>query len=158
MDLDSWTGSQVLYWDWLDWRPKRCIQRSAWPHPEAARPTRDIRKQRTYASREEVLTDKKRTWWLYSSAWSTNTTVYGQKVILWTDRKPIASISKTSLASATKRLLPDTTSKAYLKNCQHSATLTEVEVECIHAIHFLPVPDHQLRELQREITCDLIII
>ena len=27
-------------------------------------------------------------------------------------------------------------------------------MECIHATHFLPVPDHQLKELQRETACD----
>ena len=27
-------------------------------------------------------------------------------------------------------------------------------MECINATHFLPVPDHQLNELQRETACD----
>ena len=31
---------------------------------------------------------------------------------------------------------------------------TESEVECIHATHFLPLPDHQLKELQRETACE----
>ena len=26
--------------------------------------------------------------------------------------------------------------------------------ECIHATYFLPVPDHQLKEIQREMACD----
>ena len=35
-----------------------------------------------------------------------------------------------------------------------SESATESEVECIHATHFLPVPDYQLKELQRETACD----
>ena len=35
-----------------------------------------------------------------------------------------------------------------------SGSATESEVECIHATHFLPVPDYQLKELQRETACD----
>ena len=50
-------------------------------------------------------------------------------------------------------MLPaDTRSRAYLESYEQSAI--ESEVECIHATHFLPVPDHQLKELQRETTCD----
>ncbi|CAH3029087.1 unnamed protein product, partial [Porites evermanni] len=45
-------------------------------------------------------------------------------------------------------LLADTLSRAYSEDYERSAT--ESEVECIHATHFLPVPDHQLKELQRE--------
>ena len=43
-------------------------------------------------------------------------------------------------------------SRAYSEDYERSAT--ESEVECIHATHFLPVPDHQLKELQRETACD----
>ena len=101
--------------------------------------------------------------------------VYGRKVILWTDHKPLVSISKKPLVSAPKRLqrlllrlqqydyeicykpgkdmvLADTLSRAYLTEYERSAT--EVEVEHIHATHFLPVPEHQLRELQKETACD----
>ena len=49
-------------------------------------------------------------------------------------------------------LLADTLSRTYLEDCERSAT--EVEVECIHATHFLPIPDRQLKELQRETACD----
>ena len=49
-------------------------------------------------------------------------------------------------------LLADTLSRAYSEDCERSAI--ESEVECIHAIHFLPVPDHRLKELQRETACD----
>ena len=49
-------------------------------------------------------------------------------------------------------LLADTLSRAYLTEYERSAT--EVEVEHIHATHFLPVPEHQLKELQKETACD----
>ena len=50
-------------------------------------------------------------------------------------------------------MLPaDTLSRAYSEEYERSAT--ESEVECIHATHFLPVPDQQLKELQREMACD----
>ena len=49
-------------------------------------------------------------------------------------------------------LLADTLSRAYSEDYERSAT--ESEVGCIHATHFLPVPDHQLKELQRETACD----
>ena len=101
--------------------------------------------------------------------------VYVQTVILWTDHKPLVSILQKPLASVFKRLqclllqfqqydcdiyykpgkemlLADTLSRAYSEDYERSAT--ESEVECIHATHFLPVPDHQLKELQRETVCD----
>ena len=101
--------------------------------------------------------------------------VYVQKVILWTDHKPLVSISQKPLASVFKRLqclllrlqqydceiyykpgkevlLPDTMSRAYSEEYERSAT--ESEVECIHATHFRPLPDQQLKELQRETACD----
>ena len=49
-------------------------------------------------------------------------------------------------------LLADTLSRAYLTEYERSAT--KVEVEHIHATHFLPVPEHQLKELQKETACD----
>ena len=52
-------------------------------------------------------------------------------------------------------LLADTLSTAYSEDYERSAT--ESEVECIHATHFLPVRDHQLKELQRETACDPIL-
>ena len=99
---------------------------------------------------------------------------YGRKVILWTNHKLLVSISKKPLVSVPKRLqrlllrvqqydyeicykpgkdmeLADTLSRAYLTEYERSAP--EVEVEHIHATHFLPVPEHQLKELQ-ETACD----
>ena len=49
-------------------------------------------------------------------------------------------------------LLADTLLRAYSEDYEPSASKSEVE--CINAIHFLPVPDHQLNELQRETACD----
>ena len=101
--------------------------------------------------------------------------VYGCKVISWTDDKPLVLILKKPLVSGPKRLqrllfhpqqydyeicckpdkdmlLADTLSRAYFTRYEHSAT--EVEVEHINATHFLPVPEHQLKELQKETACD----
>ena len=101
--------------------------------------------------------------------------VYGRKVILWTDHKLLVSISKKLLVSVPKRLQhlllrlqhndyeicykpgkdmerADTLSRAYLTEYERSAP--EAEVEHIHATHFLPVPEHQLKELQKERACD----
>ena len=100
--------------------------------------------------------------------------VYVQRVILWSSSQTV-STSQKPLASVVKRLrclllrlqqydceiyykpgkemlLADTLSRAYSEDYERSAT--ESEVECIHATHFLPVPDHQLKELQREKACD----
>ena len=49
-------------------------------------------------------------------------------------------------------LLADTLSRAYSEEYEQSAT--ESEVGCIHATYFLPFPDPQLKELQRETVCD----
>ena len=103
--------------------------------------------------------------------------VYVRKVILWTDHKPLVSISQKPLASLFKRLrytahtvaaltiwlwdtlqacremlLADILSRTYSEDYERTAT--ESEVECIHATYFLPVPDHQLKELRREVACD----
>ena len=101
--------------------------------------------------------------------------VYVRKVILWTDHKPLVSILQKPLASLFKRLkhlllqlrpydceihykpgkkmLPaDTLLRAYSEG--YGRTATESEVECIHTTYLLPVPDNQLKELQRETACD----
>ena len=101
--------------------------------------------------------------------------VYVQKVILWTDHKLLVSILWKPPALVFKRLhrllmwlqqydceirykpgkemlLADTLSRAYSEDYERSASKSEVE--CINATHFLPVPDHQLNELQRETACD----
>ena len=101
--------------------------------------------------------------------------VYNRKVILWTDHKLLVSISWKPVASVFKTLqrlllwlqqydckihykpgkemlLADTLSRAYTEDYNGSAT--ESEVECIHATHFLPVPNHQLEELQGKMAYD----
>ena len=101
--------------------------------------------------------------------------VYVRKVILWTYHKLLVSILQKPLVSVFKRLqhlllrlqqydceicykpgketlLADTLSRAYSEDYERSASKSEVE--CINATHFLPVPDHQLNELQRETACD----
>ena len=101
--------------------------------------------------------------------------VYVWKVILWKDHKRLVSISWKPLASVFKRLqrlllrlqqynceirykpgkemlLADNLSRAYSEEYERSGT--ESEVDCIHATYFLPVPDPQLKELQRETACD----
>lgn len=101
--------------------------------------------------------------------------VYVRKVILWTHHKLLVSILQKPLVSVFKRLqhlllrlqqydceirykpgketlLADTLSRAYSEDYEWSASKSEVE--CINATHFLPVPDHQLNELQRETACD----
>ena len=45
-------------------------------------------------------------------------------------------------------LTANTLSRAYIEDCEHSPA--EEEVDHIHANHFLPVSDHQLKEIQRE--------
>ena len=94
---------------------------------------------------------------------------FGRRVILWTDDKPLISIYKKPLASAPKRLqrlllqlqqydvdlrykpgsemyLADTLSRAFLKNTIQSKAGEETET--IHATHFLPISELQLREIQ----------
>ena len=101
--------------------------------------------------------------------------VYVRKVILWTYHKLLLSILQKPLISVFKRLqylllrlqqydceirykpgketlLADTLSRAYSEDYEWSASKSVVE--CINATHFLPVPDHQLNELQRETACD----
>ena len=101
--------------------------------------------------------------------------VFGRKVILWTDHKPLVSISTKPLSSAPKRLqrlllrmqhydveirykpgsqmyLEDTLSRAYLKNEVRSPV--EQEVETIHMMDFLPISEPQLREIQEATQCD----
>ena len=101
--------------------------------------------------------------------------VYGRKVILCTDHKPLVSISSNPLASAPKRLqrlllrlqqydaeiryrpgremyLADTLSRAYLSlsptDTQRSET--EKEVESIHAVDYLAITEQQLSEIKQE--------
>ena len=105
--------------------------------------------------------------------------VYGRRVILYTDHKPLVSISSKPLASAPKRLqrlllrlqqydaeiryrpgremyLADTLSRAYLSlsptDTQRSET--EKEVESIHAVDYLAISEQQLSEIKQETAKD----
>ena len=105
--------------------------------------------------------------------------VYGRKVILYTDHKPLVSISSKPLQSASKRLqrlllrlqqydaeiryrpgremyLADT-SRAYLSLLSPTDTLrsgTEKEVESIHAVDYLAISEQQLSEIKQETAKD----
>ena len=101
--------------------------------------------------------------------------VYGRKVILYTDHKPLVSISSTPLASAPKRLqrlflrlqkydaeiryspgremyFAETLSRVSLSvsptDTQRSDT--EKEVESIHAVDYLAISEQQLSEIKQE--------
>lgn len=105
--------------------------------------------------------------------------VYGRRVILYTDHKPLVSISSKPLASAPKRLqrlllrlqqydaeiryrpgremyLADTLSRAYLSlsptDTQRSET--EKKVESIHAVDYLAISEQQLSEIKQETAKD----
>ena len=45
-------------------------------------------------------------------------------------------------------LTANTLSRAYIKDCERSSA--KVEVERSHSYHFLPLPDHELKEIRRE--------
>ena len=105
--------------------------------------------------------------------------VYGRKVILYTDHKPLVSISSKPLAPAPKCLqslllhlqrydaeiryrpgretyLADTLSRAYL-SLSPTDTLrseTENEVESIHAVDYLAISEQQLSEIKQETAKD----
>ena len=105
--------------------------------------------------------------------------VYGRKVILYTDHKPLVSISSKPLASAPKRLqrlllhlqqydaeiryrpgremyLADTLSRAYLSlsPTDTERSETEKEVEIIHAVDYLAVSEQQLSKIKQETAKD----
>ena len=69
----------------------------------------------------------------------------------WPDRFRWACI-EIRYKTGTDTLLTDGLSRSYLEN--HKPSSTEVEVGHIHAAQFLPVPDHRLKELQKETACD----
>ena len=104
--------------------------------------------------------------------------VYGRKIVLWSDHKPLETISKKPLATAPKRLqrlllrlqqydfeirykpgpemyLSDTLSRAYLPTTDRSPA--EKEVERIHGIDFLPISEPQLVEIQHETAADPVM-
>lgn len=95
---------------------------------------------------------------------------YGRRIVLWTDHKPLVSISNKPLACAPKRLqrlllrllqydveirykpgkemhLADTLSRAYLNTSDRSAT--EEETEDINMIDYLPVSVETRKNIQK---------
>ena len=104
--------------------------------------------------------------------------VYGRRVVLWSDHKPLETICKKPLASAPTRLqrlllrlqqydveirykpgpemyLADTLSRAYLPTTDRSPT--EKEVEQIHAVDFLAISEPQLVEIQQETAAEPVL-
>ena len=104
--------------------------------------------------------------------------VYGRKIVLWPDHKPLGTISKKPLATAPKRLqrlllrlqqydfeihykpgpemyMSDTLSLAYLPTLDRSPA--EKEAERIHGIDFLPISEPQQVEIQHETATDPVM-
>ena len=104
--------------------------------------------------------------------------VDGRKIVLWSDHKPLVTISRKPLATAPKRLqrlllrfqqydfeirykpgpeiyLSDTLSRAYLSTTDRSPA--EEEAERIHGSDFLPISEPQLVEVQHETAADLVM-
>ena len=104
--------------------------------------------------------------------------VYGRKIVLWYDHKPLETISKRPLATAPKRLqrlllglqqedfeirykpgpekyLSDTLSRAYPPTTDPSRA--EKEAKWIHGIDFLSISEPQLVEIQHEIAADPVM-
>ena len=104
--------------------------------------------------------------------------VYGRRIVLWSDHKPLETICKKPLAIAPKRLqrlllrlqqydveirykpgpemhLADTLSRAYLPTEDQSPA--ETEAERIHAVDFLPISEPQLLEIQHETAADPVL-
>ena len=101
--------------------------------------------------------------------------VYGREIVLWTDHKPLVSITQRSLATAPKRLqrlllrlmqydvqikympgpelyLADTLSRAYLPSTERSRT--EAETERIHLVDSLRISDAMKKELHESTARD----
>lgn len=103
--------------------------------------------------------------------------VYGRKVTLWTDHKPLEMIAKKPLAAAPKRLmlrlmqydveieykrgpelyLADTLSRAY-PPLEHLPGKTDQEVERIHSVNFLSVSEPQIQEIRGETAKDPVLL
>ncbi|PFX12858.1 Retrovirus-related Pol polyprotein, partial [Stylophora pistillata] len=105
--------------------------------------------------------------------------VYGRKVTLWTDHKPLEIIAKKPLAAAPKRLqrlmmrltqydveikyrrgpemyLADTLSRAYLPQ-EHHPGKADQEVERIHSVNFLSISEPQIQEIREETAKDPVL-
>ena len=105
--------------------------------------------------------------------------VYGRRVTLWTDHKPLEMIAKKPLAAAPKRLqrlmmrlmqydveikyrrgpdmyLADTLSRAYVPH-EHHPGKADQEVERIHSVNFLSVSEPQIQEIREETSRDAIL-
>ena len=105
--------------------------------------------------------------------------VYGKRVTLWTDHKPLEMIAKKPLAAAPKRFqrlmmrlmqndveikyrrgrdmyLADTLSRAYLPH-EHHPEKADQEVERIHLVNFLSVSEPQIQEIREETSRDAIL-
>ena len=105
--------------------------------------------------------------------------VYGRRVTLWADHKPLEMIAKKPLAAAPKRLqrlmmrlmqydveikyrrgpdmyLADTLSRAYLPH-EHHPQKADQEVERIHLANFLSVSEPQIQEIREETSRDAIL-
>ena len=101
--------------------------------------------------------------------------VYGRKITLWTDHKPLVAIQLKPLNAAPKRLqrllirlhqydveikykpgpemyLADTLSRAYLQ--QTDRTPMEIAVESIHMANFIPLSKQRLTEIQQATASD----
>ena len=105
--------------------------------------------------------------------------IYGRKVTLWTDHKPLEMIAQKPQSSAPKRLqclmmrlmqydveikyrhglemyLADTLSRAYLLQTPTPGKSDE-EVERIHSMNFLPVSEPQIQEIRQETANDPVL-
>ena len=105
--------------------------------------------------------------------------VYGRKVTLWTDHKPLEIIAKKPLAAAPKRLqrlmmrltqydveikyrrgpemyLADTLSRAYLPQ-EHYPGKADQEVERVHSVNFLSISEPQIQEIREATAKDPIL-
>ena len=105
--------------------------------------------------------------------------VYGRKVTLWTDHKPLEIIAKKPLAAAPKRLqrlmmrltqydveikyrrgpemyLADTLSRAYLPQ-EHYSGKADQEVERVHSVNFLSISEPQIQEIREETAKDPVL-
>lgn len=104
--------------------------------------------------------------------------VYGRKVYVESDHKPLEIIHKKSLVSAPKRLqrmllklqrfdieiiykpgpemyMADALSRAYLPTTEKDRSFTEKEVEHVNMIGLLPIASERIKEIQRQTSQDV---